>query len=131
MMVRALANQCDAMVLDISPNNLQDKYNLLDKKLMAKMLYMVFTCAKHFQPAIILINDLEQLFPGGKGKKKKGGFARLKKPIQAFKKAKYIEQKDRVALIGCTNKPYDCSSKECRIYFDKKFYFPYPNYATR
>ena len=48
MMVRALANECDAMVLDISPSNLEGKNYLVDRKLTAKMLYMVFTCAKHF-----------------------------------------------------------------------------------
>jgi hypothetical protein len=65
----------------------------MDKAGTNKMMYMVFTCAKIFQPAIILMNDLELVFQGGK-KKKAGGFARLKKPIQDFKKAKYIEQSD-------------------------------------
>lgn len=45
-MVRALANECDAMVLDISPMNLEGKY--MDRPATNKMLYMVFTCAKHF-----------------------------------------------------------------------------------
>ena len=78
-MVRALANECDAMVLDISPMNLEGKY--MDRQGTNKMLYMVFTCAKHFQPSIILMNDLELVLPGGKGKRKHGGFARLKKPL--------------------------------------------------
>lgn len=34
-------------------------------------------------------------------------------------------------FIGCTNKPFDCSSRDIKVFFDKKFYFPCPNYATR
>lgn len=79
MMVRALAHECDAIVLDISPMNLEGKY--MDRAGTNKMLYMVFTCAKVFQPAIIIMNDLELVLPGGKGRRRPGGFARLKKPI--------------------------------------------------
>ena len=46
MMVRGLSNECDAIVLDISPSNLEGKY--MDKAGTNKMLYMVFTCAKLF-----------------------------------------------------------------------------------
>ncbi len=63
----------------------------MDRQGTSKMLYMVFTCAKVFQPAIILMNDLELVFPGGKSRRKAGGYGRLKKPIQDFKRAKYIE----------------------------------------
>lgn len=45
-MVRALAHECDAIVLDISPMNLEGKY--MDRAGTNKMLYMVFTCAKVF-----------------------------------------------------------------------------------
>ena len=34
----------------------------MDKQGTNKMMYMVFTCAKVFQPAIIIMNDLEQVF---------------------------------------------------------------------
>jgi hypothetical protein len=37
------------------------------------------------------MNDLELVLPGGKVKRRHGGFARLKKPLQDFKRAKYIE----------------------------------------
>lgn len=64
MMVRALANECDAMVLDISPANLEGKY--MDLAGTKKMLYMVFTCAKVFQPAIIMLNEMELVWPAKK-----------------------------------------------------------------
>jgi len=34
-------------------------------------------------------------------------------------------------FIGCTSKPWDCSSKDVKSFFDKKIYFPFPNYGTR
>ena len=55
----------------------------------------------------------------------------MKKPLQDFKKQKFIEPKDRVYVIACTSKPWETSSKECKAFFDKKYYFPYPNYGTR
>ena len=44
LMVRALANECDAMVVDISPQNIENKFP--DKAATEKMLYMAFTVAK-------------------------------------------------------------------------------------
>ena len=32
---------------------------------------------------------------------------------------------------GCTNKPYDCNMKEVKSFYNRKLYFPFPNYATR
>lgn len=34
-------------------------------------------------------------------------------------------------MIACSNKPYEASMKEMKKFFDKKIYFPYPNYSTR
>ena len=102
------------------------------------MIWSVIICAKHFQPAIVLVEDFETIFPasGGKGKKKSaeqgGNFGpKLKKPLVDLKKNKLWAKTDRVAVIGCTNRPYDASLKEMKKLFDKKIYFPYPNYATR
>jgi IQ and AAA domain-containing protein len=66
LIVRALATMLDCMVLDLSPSNLTEEH-IKDKNAIAKMLYMTFTVAKEFQPAIIYIDEVELLF---KGKKK-------------------------------------------------------------
>jgi len=55
----------------------------------------------------------------------------MKKPLVDLKKNKLWTKNDRVAVIGCSNKPYDASMKEMKKLFDKKIYFPYPNYTTR
>jgi len=57
------------MIVDISPSTLSDKYP--DKNGTAKMLYMAFTCARKYQPAIIYIDEIEEIFKAGKKKKKK------------------------------------------------------------
>lgn len=55
----------------------------------------------------------------------------MKKPIQDFKKGKFLDAEDRVVFIGCSNRPWDCSPKDVKTFFEKKIYFPYPNYGTR
>jgi ATP-dependent 26S proteasome regulatory subunit len=44
--VRALATECNAMVIDISPSTIESKAT--DKNSIAKMFYMAFTVAKEF-----------------------------------------------------------------------------------
>ncbi len=65
--IRALATETDAMVVGISPTTLGDRFD--DKVARLKMLYMAFTCAKNYQPAIINIDDCEMIFKGKKKKK--------------------------------------------------------------
>ena len=106
---------------------------MTDKSSIAKTLYMAFTVAKEFQPSIIYLDQCEQVF--GAAKKKKGApaaqWAKIKKPIQDFKKAKYLLPTDRVVFIGCTSKPLECGMKDSKQFFEKKIFFPYPNYGTR
>ncbi len=55
----------------------------------------------------------------------------MKKIITDLKKNKLWSKNDRISVIACTNKPYDATIKDCKKIFDKKIYFPFPNYATR
>ena len=48
-----------------------------------------------------------------------------------IQKNKFWNKNDRIAVIGCSNKPYEGSLKQVKKLFDKKIYFPYPNYAAR
>lgn len=137
--VRAIATELDALVLDLSPATIESKFP--DKASTASMLYMAFTCAKKFQPSIIYIDEVNDIFKAGKKKKKKKGipsdaaagpsFARLKKPLQKFKKAKYIAKDDRVAVISCTAKPWGVNKKMIKKFSEKRVYFPFPDYGTR
>ena len=45
-----------------------------------------------------------------------------------------LQPADRVVLIGCTNDPQSCTKKDGEVLlaaFDKHFYIPLPDYATR
>jgi SpoVK/Ycf46/Vps4 family AAA+-type ATPase len=52
----------------------------------------------------------------------------MKTPMDTL--IKFIKDTKRVVLIGCTHK-YDLNPKDIKKKFDKKFYFPYPDYGTR
>ena len=97
---------------------------------------MAFNVAKTFPPAIIYIDEVEQIFKGKKKKKKQAGgaagpnFTKLKKTFTQYKK-KVLKKEDRVAVISCTNKPWEMNKKFIKPFASKKFYFPFPNYATR
>jgi hypothetical protein len=67
-MVRALAHECGAIVLDLSPHVVGD--TVLEKKRITELMYITFKVAKEFQPAIILVDECEHYFPSKKAKKK-------------------------------------------------------------
>jgi ATP-dependent 26S proteasome regulatory subunit len=68
LMVRALATECKAMVLDLSPYVVAD--NFTEKKRITELMYITFKVAKEFQPAIIVIDEIEHFFPSKTAKKK-------------------------------------------------------------
>jgi len=100
------------------------------------MLAMTFNVAKTFPPAIIYMDEVEQIFKGKKKKKKGAGgaagpnFTKLRKTLTKYKK-KVLKKEDRVAVIASTNKPWEMNKKFVKPFAQKKFYFPFPNYSTR
>ena len=137
LMVRALATETRALVLDISPRIVAG--NFQSKAEREKMLYTVFTVAREYQPAIILINEAEHYFPAKKKKRKKkkgqpppkvaGSCKKFKKDlIKQIKKN--ITTEDKVAVIACSSEPSLCNQRDIKKIFYKKFYFPYPDYPT-
>ena len=81
-----------------------------------------------------MIDEFDTIFSGVKGKKGGGSSSfgpKMKKIITDMKKNKLWTKQDRIAVVGCTSKPYDASLKDMKKMFDKKIYFPYPNYASR
>ena len=134
-MVRAIVNETNAMVIDLSPDVVGDKFP--DKATATKYFFMAFKVAKVFQPAIILIDEIEHYFPGKKkgGKKGKGGpvigkCSKMKLNLTQ-QVTKHLTPDDKVAVIACTNRPYLANVKDLSKFFYKKFYFPYPDYAAR
>ena len=46
-------------------------------------------------------------------------------------RTKFIDDKTRVTIIGCTSEPEEGSKKDFKKFFDKTIYFPFPDYTTR
>lgn len=85
--------------------------------------------AKEYQPSIIYIDECEKVWPAKKkGKKgKKGGKkkksdpsnpARIKKALAKWR-TKFIDDKTRITILGCTSHPEEGSKKEFKKFFDK------------
>ena len=137
MVVNAIAHETNSIVLDLSPNFIDGKYPG-GKKRDDEMVATVMLVAKEYQPAIIYIDEAERVWPAKKkGKKKKAGGpkntnvpTRIKKTLAKWK-AKFLNEKVRVTIIGCTSEPDNGSKKDFKKFFDKTIYFPFPDYSTR
>jgi len=117
------------MIIDLSPDNLYGKFS--DKKELKRIFWMSIIVAKRFQPTLVLIEEVETILQLKKKKKEHSFGSRLSKPIIEMKKNKLWEKTDRIAVIGCSNRPYNGSLKAIKRMFHKHYYFPYPNYASR
>lgn len=115
----------------MTPECVKERYS--EKSELLKLLWSVIICAKEYQPAIIMIDDFEQIFSGVKGKKKDINpvAPRMKKILTDMKRNKLWSKSDRIAVIACSHKPFDATMKDCKKLFDKKIYFPFPNYSSR
>jgi ATP-dependent 26S proteasome regulatory subunit len=132
LLVRALHKETNALIFDLTPEIVKEKYT--EKAELTRLIWSVIICAKEYQPSIVLIDDFETIFSGVKTKKNSGSppfGPKMKKIIGDMKKNKLWNKNDQIAVIACTNKPYDGTLKDMKKLFDKKLYFPYPNYATR
>lgn len=94
------------------------------------MVASVMIAAKEYQPSIIYIDECEKVWPakkkGGKkgkkgGKKKKSDPSdpkRIKKALGKWR-TKFIDDKTRITILGCTSHPEEGSKKEFKKFFDK------------
>lgn len=70
---------------------------------------------------------------GVKTKKKKSdptNPSRIKTALLKWKQ-KFLTDKTRITIIGCTSEPEEASKKEFKKFFKKAIYFPFPEYNTR
>ena len=141
LVVRACITETNSVLFDLSPINIEGKYPEKDQSKV--LIASTMVVAKEYQPSIIYIDECERVFPAKKkGKKKKGkkkmklsdpmNPARIKKTIAKWKKsAKFMEDKTRITILGCTSNVEDGSKKDFKKFFDKQIYFPFPDYNTR
>ena len=121
MLAQAVATQTHALFLDLSPRNLQGKFE--SSKGPTALMHMVFKIAKdvNMAPVVIYIDDVEHLFVNSK---KSDSAGRFKKDLITYKKW-LDERKDRVIIIGNLGDPSklnDASKKEIKAFFDRALY---------
>ena len=114
LIVRAITSETNSIFFDLSPVNIEGKYT--GKKEEEKLIASVMVTAKEYQPSIIYIDECQKVWPGkakkgkkGKGAKKKKASdpsnpARIKKAIKKWRD-KFIDDKTRIVIIGCTSEP--------------------------
>ena len=130
LVVRACVSETNSILFDMSPINIDGKYTA--KKEEEKLVASVMVTAKEYQPSIIYIDECEKVWPAKKkGKKGKGDInvyssvkynssnpAIIKKAIAKWR-TKFIDDKTRITIIGCTSAPEEGSKKEFKKFFDK------------
>ena len=130
--------ETNSVLYDLSPINIDGIYQ--GKKEEDKLVASVMVTAKEYQPSIVYIDECEKVWPakkkGKKGKKKgkkksdPSNPKRIKKALGKWR-TKFIDDKTRITIIGCTSDPQEGSKKEFKKFFDKQIYFPFPDYSTR
>ena len=144
LVARSIAHETASMVFDLSPLAIDDTYT--EPKGEQKLVASVMKVAKHYQPAVVYIDECEKVFPGKKKKKKKkkkGGAAkggkgkktsnapsRIKKTLITWRK-KFLKDDTWVLIVGCSSEPHEGSKKDMKTFFDKHIFFPHADYSTR
>jgi len=156
LLAHAIAHETAATFFNLSPMNIARKYN----GKAAGMVEAVFEVAKgrppelgedgepieevaKHPPAVIYIDEIERIFEGKKKKKKggmSGGAASGEEPPSRITKT-FMKQygklspADRVMVIGCSTKPWECEkNKDFKKMFTKDggkmLYVPKPDYSA-
>jgi hypothetical protein len=131
MLTQAIANHTGALFMNISPSNLEQKFE--GKSGSPKLVHMMMTVARNsnMAPVVIYFDEAEKFFV--KGKKKSTGPERFLKDLLDYKK-RYLQPTDRVIIIGNTNAPQKIEEKmmkDLKNFFDKFLYVPWPGYSSR
>ncbi len=115
LLASAVANELDALFIDISPQNIPEKF-LSDKVAATKLIHMVFTLARDstFAPIVIYIGNSEKFFQSMK--KKKGNdssFAsKFQKELLIYKNQALSNE--RAIIIGSSSSPWDGDLKQMK-----------------
>jgi len=135
MLARAIASEIGGSFFDISPSVIEGKYTMA-KTGSALLIYKVFSVAQDCAPAVIYLDQVDQVFQTVK--KKKGGDegpSRIKKDLIAAIKQVITgpesTERDRVLFIGATSNPM-AEGTDMRDYanFDEKIYLSFPDYGS-
>ncbi|XP_069716596.1 dynein regulatory complex protein 11 [Phaenicophaeus curvirostris] len=126
MLVHAICTETGANLFNLSASNIAGKYP--EASDLQLMLHKVLKVAKQLQPSVVWIGETEQIFSKAAGDEEMSP-KRLEKILPEFLKA--LKAKDRVLLVGTTNRPFSANLKPlCRVY-QKIILIPRPDYRSR
>ncbi|NXW77369.1 DRC11 protein, partial [Hirundo rustica] len=128
MLVHAICTETGANLFSLTPSNLAGKYPGREGLMM--MFHMILKVGKELQPSVVWIRDTEKMYCKGAAKRvEEMNFKRLAKLLPQFLKA--LKPKDRVLLVGTSNRPFDANlGPFCKAY-QKIILVPKPDYLTR
>ncbi|NXH49973.1 DRC11 protein, partial [Dicaeum eximium] len=127
MLVHAICTATGANLFNLTPSSTR---NYPGKDGLIMILHMILKVGKELQPSVVWIGDTERIFSKGAPKvEDEVNFKRLAKILPHFLKA--LKPKDRVLLVGTSNRPFDANlGPFCKVY-QKIILIPKPDYLTR
>ncbi|CEM19665.1 unnamed protein product [Vitrella brassicaformis CCMP3155] len=141
-LARAIATEVGALFFDLSPQVIEGLYTQ-PKTGAALLVHKTFLVAQECAPAVIYMDQVDQIFAASKKKKKgeEGGDNapnRIKKELvnhlkQIKKAGPDNTSQDRILFIGCTTQPYadHVDTKELLSFFEEKVWLTFPDYPSR
>lgn len=130
MLTHAVCAEAGANFFSLSPAVLNKEGLSLPKLVQA-----TFRVARALAPSVVYLDEVEKVFMGGKGKKKKKGeagagkSAKIKKDL--VQQMKELDATDRVLVIGNSRSPWDAEFKEISAFFKRMICCVNPDYASR
>lgn len=136
LLARAIAHDTQAVTLDLSPARVAGRVH--SKADVQRLCYMAFRVAREVQPAVVLLDDCEQLFCAkGSGPRGRAAlYSQLRRSIALQRKA--LPPGARVLVLGTSRQPFakNVSARELGGFFGRAhrgrmWYCPCPDHAAR
>ncbi|GFO37038.1 Iq and aaa domain-containing protein 1 [Plakobranchus ocellatus] len=128
LLLRAICHETGANLFDLSPKNLEGKFDSPQGKKM--LMHLILKVGKALEPTVFWIGDCEKMFLK---KRDKTDTSKPHQWVNILNKTlkKGIKNGDRMMLIGTTSMPELTKQKKFNKFFDRIIMVPYPNYSTR
>ncbi|MBN2153047.1 MAG: ATP-binding protein [Candidatus Lokiarchaeota archaeon] len=127
LMAKAAANECTATFYSADSASLVSKWLGESEKLIKTL----FELARKKSPSLIFIDEVDSLTSTRGGSSSEGGGERrLKTQLMQEMQGMKSTEKERVLVLGATNRPWDLDPAFLRR-FEKKIYIPLPDLESR
>jgi vacuolar protein-sorting-associated protein 4 len=127
LMAKAAANECTATFYSADSASLVSKWLGESEKLIKTL----FELARKKSPSLIFIDEVDSLTSTRGGSSSEGGGERrLKTQLMQEMQGMKSTEKERVLVLGATNRPWDLDPAFLRR-FEKKIYIPLPDMESR